>query len=627
MGEALVHRGPDGDGTFVDEGWPGVGLVHRRLSIIDPAGGRQPIGNEDGAIQVVFNGEIFNYLELQRDLLGRGHRLRTRCDTEVLVHLYEDFGDDFVHELNGQFALALWDARRRRLLLARDRPGILPLYIHETSGELVFGSEIKAILAGLPQRPGVNPDALQDVLTFWAPLGPSTLFKDVFEVEPGQLQVIEDGQRTARRYWTWQLPPAEACVRPEAEACADELSSLLADATRIRLRADVEVGAFLSGGLDSSLLVSLIAREGGVKLRTFSVGFPDPSIDERRFQRLVIRSVGTDHSEVCCGDGEVASRLPDVIRAAETPLTRTGPVPMHLLASHVHDRGCKVVLTGEGADEVFGGYDLFKEAKLRAFCARQPASVRRQQLFQRLYPSFQFTRTQPAALTARSFGAATDDPTDPLFSHRPRWAVGPIVEQFLSPDFRRQFTSVKAEERVLDQFGSTLDGLGVVQRAQMLEARTLMAGYLLCSQSDRMLMAHSVEGRFPYLDHRVIEFANRLDPRLNMRAMTEKLLLKRVARDLVPPEVINRPKQPYRGPDAVALLGSGRPPCVDDLLDPAVLRAFGYFDPAPVTRLVRKLEQAARAGQPVTHRDSLSFLVVLSMQVWHAWFQHGAASF
>jgi asparagine synthase (glutamine-hydrolysing) len=626
MGNALVHRGPDGGGLFVDAGPPAVGLVHRRLSIIDPENGRQPLSNEDDAIQVVFNGEIFNYVELRRDLVARGHTLRTRTDTEVLVHLYEDLGDDFVHELNGQFAFALWDGYRRRLLLVRDRPGILPLYVHERAGELLFGSEIKAILAALDEPPPVNADALRDVLTFWAPLAPDTLFKDVLEVEPGHLLVVENGRRTTRRYWSWQPAPVETCARPDPEACVEELTDLLTDATRIRLRADVDVGAFLSGGLDSSVLVALIARANGVKLRTFSVGFPDPALDERRFQRLMTEAAGTTHSEVCCGDREIGVRLVDVVRAAETPITRTGPVPMHLLASHVRESGCKVVLTGEGADEVFGGYDLFREAKVRAFCARQPGSRWRPRLFQKLYPSFHFTAEQSPALLSTCFGAGRGNPADPLFSHGPRWAAGSAVEQFLAPDLRRTFTSACAEERVRDRIGPSLQGLDLVQRAQVLEARTLMAGYLLCSQSDRMLMAHSVEGRFPYLDHRVIEFANRLDSRLHVRALTEKALLKRAARDLVPRDIIDRPKQPYRGPDAAALVGRDRPSCVSDLLDPHVLKAFGYFDPAPVTRLVRKLERASHERLPVTHRDSLSFVAILSMQVWHAWFQHGAAS-
>ncbi len=620
MGAALSHRGPDGTGSYVDLS-TGIGLVHRRLSIIDLEGGRQPMANEDDSVHVAFNGEIFNYVELGRELSARGHRFRTRSDTEVLVHLYEDLGDDFVHRLNGQFAIALWDARRRRLLLARDRPGILPLYYHERPGELLFGSEIKAILAALPTPPRASADALCDVMTLWAPLSPATLFEGIVEVEPGQMLVVEDGQARRRTYWTWRLAAEDEMARPTEADAADELLALLADATRLRLRADVDVGAFLSGGLDSSVLVALIAQSAGSRLRTFSVGFSDRDLDEGHYQRTMVRAAGSDHRHVCCSGRDVAARFPDVVRAAEVPLTRSGPAPLHALAADVNAAGCKVVLTGEGADEVLGGYDLFKEAKVRAFCARQRSSTWRPRLLQRLYPSFDFTRTQPPALLAAAFGGLDANPADPAFSHEPRWAAGPVVKGLLSRDFRAACGPRTPAERVLDRFGPSLEGLPLFHRAQLLEARLLLPGYILSSQCDRMLMAHSVEGRFPYLDHRVIEFANRLSPRLKMRGLREKVLLKRAARGLVPHAIVERPKQPYRGPDARVFVGPDQPAWVGDLLGPRTVAEAGYFDPDRVTHLATRIEAAARDGRPVSHRDSLAFLTVLSTQIWHATFQ------
>jgi asparagine synthase (glutamine-hydrolysing) len=621
MGDALVHRGPDGAGTYVDASTPGIALVHRRLSIIDLDGGRQPIANEDDTIQVIFNGEIFNYLELGRELAGRGHQFRTRTDTEVLVHLYEDLGDDFVHRLNGQFAIALWDSRRRRLLLVRDRPGILPLFYYERAGELLFASEIKAILAALPAAPGADADALRDVMTLWAPLTPATLFRGIVEVEPGQMVSVEQGGTKRRTYWTWRLAPEDEVVRPSEADSADELMALLADATRLRLRADVEVGAFLSGGLDSSVLVGLIGREAGRRLRTFSVGFGDPELDEGAYQRLMVDAVGARHSHICCSSRDIGARFHAVIRAAEVPLTRTGPAPIHALAAHVAKSGCKVVLTGEGADEVLGGYDLFKEAKVRAFCARGRTSTWRPRLLTRLYPSFNTTRTPPSALIAAYFGALDGNPTDPGFSHEMRWAAGPAVETLLSKEFLARCDTQSPAERALDRFAPALEGRSLLQRGQFLEARTLMPGYLLNSQCDRMLMAHSVEGRFPYLDHRVVEFANRLHPQLKMRALREKVLLKQAARGLVPDAIIRRPKQPYRGPDARVFFGLDQPPYVQDLLSPHTINAWGYFDPARVAHLTERIETAARTRRPISHRDSLAFLTVLSTQIWHAHFQ------
>jgi asparagine synthase (glutamine-hydrolysing) len=626
MGRALSHRGPDGTGAYVEMSAPGVGLVHRRLSIIDLEGGRQPMSNEDDNVRVIFNGEIFNYVELGQELVARGHRLRTRSDTEVIVHLYEDLGDDFVHRLNGQFAIALWDGRRRRLLLVRDRPGILPLYYQQRPGELLFASEIKALLAAQSAPPPANADALRDVMTLWAPLSPATLFEGILEVEPGQMLVVEGGRARRRTYWTWQLARQELTVRPREDDAAEELLGLLADATRLRLRADVDVGAFLSGGLDSSVLVALIAREAGARLRTFSVGFADRELDEGHYQRLMVQAIGAEHRPVCCSARDLVERFPAVIRAAEVPITRTGPAPLHALAAEVRRAGCKVVMTGEGADEVLGGYDLFKEAEVRAFCARQPESSRRPRLLQRLYPSFDFARNSPAALLASSFGTLDGCPDDLTYSHQPRWAAGPAVERLLSADFLGRCGSRTPAERALDRFAPALRGRPLLHRAQLLESRTLLSSYLLSSQCDRMLMAHSVEGRFPYLDHRVIEFANRLHPRLKLRALREKVLPKHAARALVPSPIVRRAKQPYRGPDARIFLRPDRPSWVDDLLSPRTVAGHGYFDPAGVSHLAGRLGEAARTGRAVSHRDSLAFMTVLSTQLWHATFQTGGSA-
>ncbi len=620
MAEALAHRGPDGSGFFIDTSRHEIGLAHARLSIIDLAGGRQPIGNEDGSIQVVFNGEIFNYLELREQLVRRGHRFSTSSDTEVLVHLYEEEGDDFVHQLNGQFALALWDGRKRRLVLVRDRPGILPVYYLHTASELVFGSEIKALLA-VAARPRVNPEALRQVMTMWAPLSPETLFENVFEVEPGQIVTVADGHLRKRYYWRWELPrDGEGRAGRDADL-AEELVALLDDATRIRLRADVPVGAYLSGGLDSSVLTGLVARTAGHRLRTFSIGFQDREFDETDHQQQMIAFIDADHSRVSVSRCDVAAGFAAAIRSAETPITRTAPVPMAMLSAHVRDSGFKVVLTGEGADEVFGGYDLFKEAKIRAFCARSRDSRFRPLLLKRLYPYLTFTQGQTVAILKSYFAALDDDPGAPTFSHRPRFLSGSRAEVFLSPDFRAQFDAVGPEGRLLERLGDGLGGRCLFHRAQLLEARTLLAGYLLSSQGDRMLMAHSVEGRVPYLDHRVIEFGNGLDPRLKMKVLNEKYLLKKGAAALVPPTIVRRPKQPYRAPDAIAFLGPDRPAYVSELLSAGTLRSYGYFDAARVGHLVRKLDDAARRDRPVSHADSVAFITILSTQLWHSLFQ------
>jgi asparagine synthase (glutamine-hydrolysing) len=624
MADALAHRGPDGDGYYVNPGR--IGLAHRRLAIIDVAGGAQPIANEDGSIQVVFNGEIFNYLELRQTLVTRGHRFKTRTDTEVLVHLYEEHGDQFLDHLNGQFAMALWDGRSRRLLLARDRAGILPLFYYRTPHEIVFASEIKAILAALPGSPSLNPNGLRQILTFWAPLGPETAFEGTLEVEPGHVLTAENGGVRTRPYWEWMLARDGEGRTGPVDALTEELGALLDDATRIRLRADVPVGAYLSGGLDSSVLTALAARAAGSRLRTFSVGFADPRLDESEYQREVVAAIGAAHSQVTCHDAAVADSFLDVIRAAETPVTRSAPAPMLLLSRHVRASGFKVVLTGEGADEVLGGYDLFKEAKLRAYCARQPASTRRPQLFARLYPYLDFTRQQPASLLQPYFGSTGHSPCDPAYSHRTRWAAGAWAEGFLSADIRSRADPGAVEQRLLQRATDALAGRGLLHRAQWLEARTLMAGYLLASQGDRMLMAHGVEGRFPYLDHRVVEFGNALDPRIKMRALCEKWLLRRVARALVPARVSARPKQPYRAPDVEPFLGRQRPEYVRELTGVRRLRDYGYFDAAKIELLTSKLARAVETGAAVSHRESLAWMTMLSTQAWHYVFHERRAA-
>ena len=621
MAATLKHRGPDGQGFYIDPTSPGLGLAHTRLAIIDVEGGAQPIANEDESVWVVFNGEIFNHVELRQNLKTNGHRFRTNSDTEVLVHLYEDYGENFVDHLNGQFAIALWDRRLRKLLLVRDRPGILPLYYHAGSSELIFGSEIKAILSVLDQRPGMNPAAFGQLMTFWAPLTPETIFEGIREVEPGQMICIEGGKLRARNYWIWSLAHPGEYRRGKEEDLVQELTALLEDATQIRLRADVPVGCYLSGGLDSSLLASLVAANHKVKLRTFSLAFYDPQLDESRFQHLMAQHLGTEHTQVGCGAQDIADHWPETIRAAETPLLRAAPAPMGLLSRHVRANGYKVVLTGEGADEVFGGYDIFKEAKIRAFCARQPESRWRPTLLKRLYPYLDFTRNQSAEILKSYFGAMDEDLTSPVFSHRPRWNGTAQSMAFLSSSFQARVAATNPEKQIMEKWGEQLGPLGMFNRAQFLEARTLMPGYLLSSQGDRMLMAHSVEGRYPFLDHRVIEFANTLPPHLKMRVLNEKYLLKKVAQGRLPEEILARKKQPYQAPAAASFFSPNAPEYVGELMSERKLEEFGYFSTSKVKLLTQKVRESIANGRPISNRDNTSWLAVLSTQMWHYTFQ------
>ena len=607
----LRHRGPDDSGVYLDPNGR-IGLGHTRLSIIDLAGGAQPMANEDRTVWVSFNGEIFNYLELREILLKAGHRFSTHSDTEVIVHAYEEYGDDFVQHLNGQFAIALWDANRQRLLLIRDRVGILPLFYARRMDQLLFASEIKALLPLLAESPRISPAALDQIFTFWAPRSPNTLFEGIFEVPPGRLVALENGQVRESVYWDWRFPEQDDYLAGSDAELTEQLYELLADATRIRLRADVPVGAYLSGGLDSSALVALIRRHSAAPLKTFSIGFEDKSLDESAFQQQLVEYLGVEHSRILCHDRDIAEDFPATVFHAETAILRTAPTPMRRLSRLVRDAGYKVVLTGEGADEALGGYDLFKEAKIRRWWARHPQSEWRPLLLKGLYPYLETTGAQAQTYLRSFYGIGLDHPDQPGFSHLTRWYTTAQCKVFFSPELTAALRE-DAAAQLTGQLPPAFGGWHPFNRAQYLEAKTLLGGYLLSSQGDRMLMANSVEGRFPFLDHRVIEFANRLHPRLKMRGLNEKFLLKQAMASHLPPQILNRHKQPYRAPDIPAFFSAQPPAYVDDLLSEAKLKRYGYFDAKKVRFLVKK----ARGGSAIAYKDNMALVGILSTQLCH----------
>ncbi|MBD9468346.1 asparagine synthase (glutamine-hydrolyzing) [Pseudoxanthomonas sp. PXM01] len=612
----LAHRGPDGYGFHVE---PGVGLAHARLSIIDLATGDQPIRNPGGTVWTVFNGEIFNYLELRRELEAAGHRFYTQSDTEVIVHLYDRYGDDFVEHLNGQFAIALWDNQRRRLVLARDRAGIRPLFHAQGRGCLWFASEVKALHAVLPATRALDPIGLAQTLTYWAPVDPGTVYADVQSLPPGCLMSIEhDGRQTLRRYWDWRFPDAEetspARFPDSIEAATAQLRDLLVDAVRLQLRADVPVGAYLSGGLDSSGIVAMIKGFTDTPVRTFSVAFEDGEFDESEHQAAMVRHLGTEHTMLRCTRRDIGEAFPRLIRHTETPILRTAPVPLMLLAGSVREHGYKVVLTGEGADEVFGGYDIFKEAKVRRFWARQPGSRLRPRLLERLYGYLPNSPVRNPAFAQQFFGQGMEHLHRPIFAHVPRWATSQRALGLLSSDLRAavgDWDPLAAYERTLP---SDIASWAPMARDQYVEAKSLLAGYLLSSQGDRVAMANSIEGRFPFLDHRVIEFANRLPPSFKLRGMTEKYLLRKALADLLPADILRRTKQPYRAPDSQSFFFDGKPlDYVAELFSPESLREAGYFDPAAAGRLFEKCRQGRATG----FADNQAFVGILSTMLVH----------
>jgi asparagine synthase (glutamine-hydrolysing) len=606
----IQHRGPDGSGMYRDT-WAGLGSV--RLSIIDLAGGDQPIGNEDGTLWIVFNGEIFNYVELRPELEQRGHRFTTASDTEVILHLYEEMGPACLQRLNGQFAIAIWDTRARSLFLARDRAGIRPLFYTQAGGRLIFGSEIKAILASGEVQARIDPQALRDTFTYWSPQPPRSIFQGIQELPPGHYLLAANGRVDVQRFWSLNFSPDP--TPREAGSYLEELEALLVDATRIRLRADVPVGAYLSGGLDSSLTTALIRDLHQNRLDTFSIAFSDPAFDESPFQQQMAAHLGTDHHVVFCTHAGIGEALPDVVWHAEAPILRTAPIPMYMLSHLVRSHGFKVVMTGEGADEFLAGYDIFKEMKIRRFWAQDPESVQRPKLLQRLYPDVQGLGGSSAFLTA-FFKKDLEQTGSPYYSHLIRWKNTARTWRFLAEGGGAAAPAVEPDPRALPEGFHTWPPLG---QAQYLEATTFLAPYLLASQGDRMAMAHSVEGRYPFLDYRVMEFCSRLPSSMKMPALVEKWLLKQLGKKYLPDAIWQRVKRPYRAPIHRSFFAPKPHPYVEALLSESAVAQSGLFHPPAVSRLYSK----ALNGANLTEVESMALVGILSAQLIDAQFVRG----
>lgn len=604
----IRHRGPDQFGIYQDEA---ATLGSARLSIIDLAGGQQPIANEDETLWIVFNGEVFNYVELRPALEARGHRFASETDTEVLLHLYEEHGAACLDRVNGQFAAAIWDARKRRLFLARDRLGIRPLFYTRAGPALLFASEVKALLAHPDVSARIDPAVVDQVFTYWGPLPGRSVFEGIHELPAGHFLTLEGGSVHMSRYWQMRFSAGGTGSAAEKTYLA-EFEDLLVDATLIRLRSDVPVGAYLSGGLDSSVLAHIVASKKTAPC-TFSIAFDDAAFDESEFQAGMARFLGTRHEIVRASYADIARVFPRVIWHTETPVTRTAPAPLFLLSQLVRDRGFKVVVSGEGADEVLAGYDIFKEAAIRRFWARQPASRVRPLLFRRLYADIPgLNETGPAFLTA-FFGGALEETGSPWYSHLVRWRNNARARRFFSEDAAAALGGARPPDLELP---SDFMKWGALERAQYLESAIFLSQYLLSSQGDRVAMAHSVESRMPFLDYRVVEFCNRLPAAVKLRALRDKLLLRRLGRQWLPASVWQRPKRPYRAPIHRSFFCPGAPEYVRELLSATRIRRAGLFKPAAVEQLVKK----AATGMPLGETDDMALAGILSAQLVHRLF-------
>ncbi len=592
MAATLVHRGPDGGGALAA---PGVGLGIRRLSIIDLETGDQPIANEDGSVAVVCNGEIYNAPELRRELEARGHVFRTRSDVEPLVHLYEERGLDFVGRLRGMFGLALWDGAARRLVLARDRFGIKPLVWARTRSGVWFGSEAKAILAGGEIAPALEARAVSDLLEFGWVLTPRTLFAGIRRLPPAHVLVWERGEATVRRYWS---PPDGAGDAGLSEAeWAEALLAKLDETVRVHLRSDVEVGAWLSPGVDSSGVVALARRALGRAPRTVTLAFSDPAADETRLFPTLDTYPGHEQAtERAVCDDRAFSALPDAVRAMEEPTAYAIEVPRLVLA-RASARAVKVVVTGEGADEVFGGYPYFRAERWAAAFARLPRALRRALVPQR----FEARRPWigPLLLAPRAMG-----------SERYRRLVGVVPAReagtVLSPGLRAALSDAGRDDAwpFSDRELASLPGFEALRRCEM---RLRLADFVLHT-NDRTAMAHGLEVRVPFLDHELVELCAGIPPSLMLAGGTEKYILRRALAPVLPAEICRRRKRGMFAP-FVGWWRRPLPAFAEEMMSEGRLRAGGYFDPGTVAAM----RMRHRAGE-----GDLSQILnaVLGVQVW-----------
>ncbi|SPD72968.1 Asparagine synthetase [uncultured Desulfobacterium sp.] len=609
----LRHRGPDSSGYYRDSL---VALGHARLSIIDLESGAQPLSNEDGSIWITFNGEIFNYVELASELRGYGHQFKTKSDTEVIVHAYEQWGTSCFSHFNGQWAIGLWDIRNRRVILSRDRLGIRPLYYTFIADRFLFASEIKALFADRKVAREFDPVGLSEIFTFWSPIAPRTVFKGVEELRPGHYAVIENGRIKSEPYWSIMFPQADNEDDISEEENASALRERLIESSRLRFtRSDVPVGAYLSGGIDSSITSAIVANYTEAPLKTFSIRFSDSEFDEGSYQQEMVKMLGAVHRDVIVTHEDIGNVFPDVIWHTERPILRTAPAPLFLLSKLVRESGYKVVVTGEGADEVLAGYDIFREAKVRLFLARDPGSKKRANIFLKLYP-WMARNPGSAPAFARSFFGKGVDIHDPGISHRTRWDTSWAIRHLVNPELRSEMEQSKVADEFLLRLPDSHHNWDPLSRAQWLEMVSLLSGYILSAQGDRMLMANSVEGRFPFLDCNVVDFANHLPARHKLLGLDEKHLLKAAFRDLIPTSILNRPKQPYRAPDAASFFNVNRLEWVEDLLSVDSLKRAGIFIPDQVVRLIDKARRIK--GLKMSNTDNMRIVAVLStMLTYH----------
>jgi len=623
MTDMLTHRGPDDQGHHRE---PRVQMGMRRLSIIDLHSGAQPMTNEARDIWVVFNGEIFNFRQLREELLRDGHKLDTHCDTEVIAHLYEKHGLDFVQRLKGQFAIALWDSVRGKLVLTRDRTGEKPLFYTVAGNTLVFASEIKSLLCHPQVERRVDYRGLDQLFTFFMPVNPRTLFEGIHNLPPGRLIEVHDGELRIHKYWEPPVPDLGSIAQASDEEWTQRVRDSLHQSVAERLISDVPCGVFLSGGLDSSVIAVLAGEITGEPIRTYSICHEDEYYDESGYSDLMADHLGSDHHRLVIRPQDIAEGLPETVWRVEAPTPKASNAA-YIRLYQLAKQSSTVILTGEGADEALGGYPNIRMMKVLEFCRRHPNLPGARALMNRVLPPGSSLRVmyrepvelEPAdhAATLARFGCIPAD----LQRFRSQSA---LKAKLFSADCREAISGYNAEEEFARQLVNRelIEGRHSIQQAQYFEYLLKLPNYLLINPGDRAAMTHSVENRCPFLDHEFIELCMRLPLKLRVRGLNEKHVLKKAfARDL-PPAITHRKKRPFTTFHLSSLLRESRPDWLEDALSESAVRRAGLFDPKEVARLRKTLEDPGLGIEEQVMLDT-PFALVLTAQLWHQQFIEG----
>jgi asparagine synthase (glutamine-hydrolysing) len=605
----IAHRGPDEAGLFAD---PHIALGTVRLKVVDLNGGQQPMLDSSARWCIAYNGEVYNFPELRAELETRGHRFTGHSDTEVVLNAWVEWGPQALARLEGGFAFALFDRRTRELALARDRYGKRPLYYTQQGGVLRFASEMKAFFADPQFRFEWDETTLGSLFRQWTCIEGETPFAGIHQVPPGHWLQVSEGRLQLQRWGAWPRPGRASTLG--FEAAAEQAAGLLRGSVTRRLRSDVEVGVMLSGGLDSAIIATLIREAQPGRLRSYSVAFDQAEFDESSDQALMAERLGIEHHRLQVGAGTIADSFADALWHAEQPQFRTAFVPMYLLSRAIRADGVVVVLSGEGADEVFLGYDLFKETRLRAAWLQLEDGERRRQLAA-LYPYLPHFNADNAAALGAVFARSVVGSETALFPHALRLENGQFAQRLLRGGGEIA-PSLQAAAQAAD-----IAALQPLDRAQWAEVSSLLQGYLLSSQGDRMAFAHGVEPRNPFLAPDVAEFAATLPEAFHLSAAgREKHLLKQAFGPLLPARIVDKPKQPYRAPDAASFLHDGALlPWVHDALKPERLAQVGPLDAAYAQRFVARLGN----GRPPSPREEQAFVLLLSLVLLDGQFVQG----